>query len=58
MSTVSGSRSFTARPNPFVENAGVPFPEDERYMRMAIEQAERALGHDDVPVGAVVVHAG
>jgi tRNA(adenine34) deaminase len=36
----------------------VPFPEDERYMRLAIEQAERALEHDDVPVGAVVVHAG
>ena len=28
---------------------------DERFMRLAIEAAERALEHDDVPVGAVVV---
>jgi tRNA(adenine34) deaminase len=27
-------------------------------MRAAILEAERALDHDDVPVGAVVVHAG
>jgi tRNA(adenine34) deaminase len=27
-------------------------------MRTAIEEARLALGHDDVPVGAVVVHAG
>jgi tRNA(adenine34) deaminase len=27
-------------------------------MRLAIEQAERALHHDDVPIGAVVVHGG
>jgi tRNA(adenine34) deaminase len=25
-------------------------------MRLALEQAQMALGHDDVPVGAVVVH--
>jgi tRNA(adenine34) deaminase len=33
-------------------------PEDEWFMRIAIEQAERALGHGDVPIGAVVVHDG
>jgi tRNA(adenine34) deaminase len=27
-------------------------------MRLAIREAERALEHDDVPVGAVVVHDG
>ena len=27
-------------------------------MRLAIAEAERALAHDDVPVGAVVVHDG
>jgi tRNA(adenine34) deaminase len=31
---------------------------DERWMRAAIEQAERALDHDDVPIGAVVVRGG
>jgi tRNA(adenine34) deaminase len=31
---------------------------DERFMRMALEHARKALEHDDVPVGAVVVHDG
>ena len=31
---------------------------DERFMRLAIAEAELALGHDDVPVGAVLVHDG
>ena len=31
---------------------------DERFMRLAIAEAELALGHDDVPVGAVLVHGG
>jgi tRNA(adenine34) deaminase len=34
------------------------FPRDEYWMRLAIREAERALEHDDVPVGAVVVHDG
>jgi tRNA(adenine34) deaminase len=34
------------------------FARDEYFMRLAIREAERALGHDDVPVGAVVVHGG
>ena len=33
------------------------FPRDELFMRLAIREAERALEHDDVPVGAVVVVA-
>jgi tRNA(adenine34) deaminase len=34
------------------------FPTDERFMRLALEEAARALEHDDVPVGAVLVHEG
>jgi tRNA(adenine34) deaminase len=34
------------------------FPRDEWFMRLAIREAERALDHDDVPIGAVVVHEG
>jgi tRNA(adenine34) deaminase len=33
-------------------------PGDEYWMRFAIREAERALEHDDVPVGAVIVHNG
>ena len=35
-----------------------PGPQDDRFMREAIAEAERALGHDDVPIGAVVVRGG
>jgi tRNA(adenine34) deaminase len=31
---------------------------DERWMERALAEARLALEHDDVPVGAVVVHAG
>ena len=31
---------------------------DEHFMRLALREAERALEHDDVPVGAVVVDDG
>jgi tRNA(adenine34) deaminase len=31
---------------------------DDYFMRLALREAERALEHDDVPVGAVVVHEG
>jgi tRNA(adenine34) deaminase len=34
------------------------FPLDEHFMRLAIREAERALEHDDVPVGAVIVSDG
>ena len=33
-------------------------PTDEQFMRLALEEAARALEHDDVPVGAVLVHEG
>jgi tRNA(adenine34) deaminase len=32
--------------------------DDESFMRLAIAEAEHALAHDDVPIGAVVVHNG
>jgi tRNA(adenine34) deaminase len=31
---------------------------DEHFMRLALREAERALEHDDVPIGAVIVHDG
>jgi tRNA(adenine34) deaminase len=34
------------------------FPRDEYFMRLALREAERALEHDDVPIGAVIVHNG
>jgi tRNA(adenine34) deaminase len=34
------------------------FPRDEYFMRLALREAERALEHDDVPIGCVVVHNG
>src|SRR5690348_9192695 len=32
--------------------------DDERLMRLALAEAERAAGHDDVPIGAVVARDG
>ncbi|MHC4408323.1 MAG: tRNA adenosine(34) deaminase TadA [Planctomycetota bacterium] len=37
---------------------GTPATEDEAYMRAALREARRALDDEEVPVGAVVVHAG
>jgi tRNA(adenine34) deaminase len=34
------------------------FPRDEYYMRLALREAERAIAHDDVPIGCVIVRAG
>ena len=34
------------------------FGRDEWFMRLALREAERALEHGDVPIGAVVVHGG
>jgi tRNA(adenine34) deaminase len=34
------------------------FPRDEYFMRLALREAERALDHDDVPIGTVIVHEG
>lgn len=32
------------------------FPRDEYFMRLALREAEHALEHEDVPIGAVLVH--
>jgi tRNA(adenine34) deaminase len=34
------------------------FPRDDYFMRLALREAERALEHDDVPIGALVVRDG
>ena len=34
------------------------FSRDEYFMRLSLREAERALEHDDVPIGAVVVRGG
>jgi tRNA(adenine34) deaminase len=34
------------------------FPRDDHFMRLALREAERALEHEDVPIGAVVVRGG
>jgi tRNA(adenine34) deaminase len=34
------------------------FPRDDYFMHMALHEAERALEHDDVPIGAVLVRDG
>jgi len=33
-------------------------PNDEDYMRMALQEAQRAYDADEVPVGAIVVQEG
>jgi len=32
--------------------------DDERWMRLALAEADKALEHEDVPIGAVIVHNG
>ena len=39
-------------------SAGRFFPRDEYFMRLALREADAALTHDDVPIGAVVVRDG
>lgn len=34
------------------------FPRDEYFMRLALREASLALEHDDVPIGALIVHDG
>jgi tRNA(adenine34) deaminase len=41
-----------------VSAGGGFFPRDEYFMRLALREAERALEHDDVPIGAVIVREG
>ena len=34
------------------------FGRDEYFMRLALREAERSLGHEDVPIGCVLTHEG
>jgi len=34
------------------------FPRDEYFMKLALREAGRALEHDDIPIGAVIVKEG
>jgi tRNA(adenine34) deaminase len=34
------------------------FPRDEYFMRLALREATRALEHEDVPIGTVIVREG
>src|SRR3981081_2910066 len=34
------------------------FPREDDFMRLALREAEGALDHEDVPIGAVVVRGG
>jgi tRNA(adenine34) deaminase len=34
------------------------FPREDYFMRLALKEAERALEHEDVPIGAVIVRDG
>ena len=34
------------------------FPRDDYFMRLALREADRALEHGDVPIGAVLVRGG
>ena len=36
----------------------MPDPNDEKYMRIALQEAEEALRHDEIPVGCVIVSEG
>jgi tRNA(adenine34) deaminase len=42
----------TGKPRPLF------FPRDEEFMRLALDEAARAVDHDDVPVGCVIAKDG
>src|SRR6185437_12442268 len=51
----AAAASRTPRPMTMSERF---FPRDDYFMRLALREAELALEHDDVPIGAVVVREG
>lgn len=53
-----GGRGTPAGPDGYEPMSERFFPRDEYFMRLALREAEHALKHDDVPIGAVVVHEG
>jgi tRNA(adenine34) deaminase len=52
-----GRRKFPVQAQSLLPRASF-FPRDEYFMRLALREAERALEHDDVPIGALVVREG
>jgi len=53
-----GARTVAGRqtnPNPMSDRF---FPRDDYFMHLALREAERALEHEDVPIGAVIVRGG
>ncbi len=51
------ARALSQTPHAFPMSE--PFlPHDEHFMRLAMREAERALEHHDVPIGAVLVRDG
>src|SRR5690242_20308246 len=52
---VSSARELRSRAMTTTERF---FPRDEYFMRLALREAERALEHEDVPIGAVIAHEG
>ncbi len=51
-----GPQALSQSPGEIDERAILP--RDEYFMRLALREAERALEHEDVPIGAVVVRDG
>jgi len=51
----TGPETFIIQHSSFSIN---PLRSCEAYMRLALAEARFALDHDDVPVGAVIVHGG
>jgi tRNA(adenine34) deaminase len=45
-------------PHPHDYRSGEHDRDDVYFMRLSLREAERALTHDDVPIGAVLVRAG
>ena len=43
---------------PRARGGAIFFPRDDHFMRLALREAERALEHDDVPVGCVIARDG
>jgi tRNA(adenine34) deaminase len=55
---VAPAEKSTDIPQITSETSAVFFPRDEYFMRLALREAVRALQHDDIPVGAVIVKDG
>jgi len=48
----------TPQPPDYRPDGDDPHQQDVYFMRLALREARQALAHDDVPIGAVLVHGG